>query len=206
MSLQSMMRDSVTLVKKDGTIFREGIKAQVGSGKIITFEADLPLEPGDHFLRTLPSNLVEDYEVIDPNFISGIGGIPSSFQAKVRRTQQAPAPSQQVVQSITTHFHGANSRLTIGTDNSTNTVTEIEPLAVASFLEQLKPNLAALPEPQRSQIAGPLQVLEAEIVSGAPDQSKLRQGLSSAKAIAEGAAGNLVAAGIGGMIARILGG
>lgn len=62
MPIQSMMRDKVTLVKKDGTLIKEGIKAQVASGRIITFDADLPLEPGDHFLRTLPSGLVEDYE------------------------------------------------------------------------------------------------------------------------------------------------
>lgn len=206
MPFSDMMLDSVTLVKKDGTVFREGIKAQVASGKIITFEKDLPLEPGDHFLRTIPSGLVEDFEVIDPNFISGMGGIPASFQAKVRRTQQPAASPQQVVHNITANFHGPNSRITIGTDNSTNTADEIQPLAVASFLEQLKPNLSGLPEAQREQIASQVQILEFEIASSAPDQSKLRNALMTVKAIAEGAAGNLVAAGIGGMIAKMIAG
>jgi hypothetical protein len=61
MVFRDMMRDKVTLVKADGTVARQNIKAQVSAGEIITFDADLPLEPGDHFLRSLPSGLVEDY-------------------------------------------------------------------------------------------------------------------------------------------------
>lgn len=137
--------------------------------------------------------------------MSGVGPIPSSFQAKVRRTQQAPAPPQQIVQNITAHFHGPASRLTIGTDNSNNVVSEIRPLDVAGLLDQLRPHVADLPEPQRSQIVEPIKALEAEIGSERPDQSKLRALLASAKSIAEGAAGSLVAAGIAGMIGRIIG-
>lgn len=204
MPLRDLMRDKVTLVKKDGTVVREGMQAQVSSGKIITFDADLPLEPGDHFLRTLPSGLVEDYEVDDPNFIAGIHDIPSSFQARVHRTREAVAPQQQVVQRITAHFHGSNSRLTVGIDNSVNIVNDIQPHVVASLLEQLKAHVGSLPEPQRTQIIGPICILEDEIKSGVPDQSRLRSALESAKSIAEGAAGSLVSAGIVGMISQIL--
>lgn len=49
MPFGDLMRDTVTMVKQDGSVFREGIRAQVSSGKIITFDADLPLEVGDHF-------------------------------------------------------------------------------------------------------------------------------------------------------------
>jgi len=93
--------------------------------KIITFDADLPLEPGDHFLRSLPSGLVEDYVVEDPNFMTGIRGIPSSFQSKVHRSRQAAASPQQVIQHITNHFNGDNSRVTFGTDNSVNVVNQL---------------------------------------------------------------------------------
>jgi hypothetical protein len=129
MVFRDMMRDKVTLVKADGTIVRQNIMAQVSAGQIITFDADLPLEPGDHFLRSLPSGLVEDYLVDDPNFMTGIHGIPSSFQSKVHRSREAAAPPQQVIQRITNHFHGDNSRVTFGTDKSINVVNRLQPVA-----------------------------------------------------------------------------
>ena len=48
MVFRDMLRDKVTLVKANGTVARENIQAQVSAGQIIMFEADLPLEPGDH--------------------------------------------------------------------------------------------------------------------------------------------------------------
>jgi len=204
MTFRDMMRDKVTLVKANGKVARENIQAQVSAGQIITFDADLPLEPGDHFLRSLPSGLVEDYVVDDPNFMTGIHGIPSSFQSKVHRSRQAAAPSQQVIQQITNHFHGDNSRVTFGTDNSVNVVNQLQPLAVANLIEQIKPHVSALPEPQRTQIAARLQLLDDEIKCGSPEPSKLRAALSSILTIVEGAAGNLIAAGIQAMIMKML--
>lgn len=86
-----------------------------------------------------------------------------------------------------------------GVDNN-----EIQPLAVAGLVEQIKPHIPALPELQRDQIAEALEILQAEISSGAADQSKLRAALSDMKAITEGAAVNLVAVGIGGMVSQLL--
>ena len=169
-----LMRDEVTLVKANGTVARENIRAQVSAGQIITFDADLPLEPGDHFLRSLPSGLVEDYVVDDPNFMTGIHGIPPSYQSKVHRSREPAAAPQQVVQRITNHFHGDNSRVTYGTDNSVNMVKRLQPLAVADLVEQIRPHVGSLPEPQRSEIAVPLKLLEDEIKSGSPEPSKLR--------------------------------
>jgi hypothetical protein len=184
---------------------RKNIRAQVSAGQIITFDADLPLEPGDHFLRSLPSGLVEDYVVDDPNFIRGIHNIPSSFQSKVHRSQEAAAPSQQVIQRITNHFHGDNSRVTFGTDNSINVVNQLQPVAVANLVEQIKPHVNSLPEPQRTKIVAPLKLLEDEIRSSSPEPSKMQGALRSILTIVEGATGNLIATGIGSMITRLLG-
>lgn len=205
MVFRDMMRDKVTLVKANGTVARQNIQAQVSAGQIITFDADLPLEPGDHFLRSLPSGLVEDYVVDDPNFMTGIHGIPSSFQSKVHRSREAAAPPQQVIQRITNHFHGDNSRVTFGTDNSINVVNQLQPLAVANLVEQIKPHVDSLPEPQRTEIAAPLKLLEDEIKSGSPEPSKVQGALRSILTIIEGAAGNLIAAGIQAMITKMLG-
>lgn len=205
MVFRDMLRDKVTLVKANGTVARENIQAQVSAGQIIMFEADLPLEPGDHFLRTLPSGLVEDYVVDDPNFMTGIHGIPSHFQSKVRRSQEAADLPQQVIQRITNHFHGDNSRVTFGTDYSVNVVNQLQPLAIADLVEQIKPHVGSLPEPVRTEIAAPLKLLEDEIRGGSPEPSKLQETLRSLLAIVEGAAGNLVAAGIQAMITKMLG-
>lgn len=205
MVFRDLMRDKVTLVKADGTVVRENIQAQVSAGMIITFDADLPLEPGDHFLRSLPSGLVEDYVVDDPNFMTGIRRIPSSFQSKVHRSREATAPPQQVIQRITNHFHGDNSRVTVGTDNSINVVNQLQPVAVANLVEQIKPHVNSLPEPQRTEITAPLKLLEDEIRTGSPEPSKMQGALRSILTIIEGAAGNLIAEGMQAMIRRILG-
>ncbi|KQQ61606.1 hypothetical protein ASF69_01565 [Rhizobium sp. Leaf311] len=206
MSLVSMLNDLVTLVKKDGTVQKEGIKAQVSTGLIITSDANLPIEPGDHFIRIQPSGLAEDYIVIDPGFMSGGRGlIPPHFQSKVRRSDAPVAPPSTIINNI--HNHGPNSRVNINSvDNSTNTSISIQPLEVASLIEKIKPHLSSLPEDTRTKMAVPIELLETEIRSGKPSSSVLTEGLKSMKVISEGAAGNLVAAGIGAMIGPMLGG
>lgn len=207
MPFKDLMTDNVTLVKSDGTVFRDGVKAQVSGNKVITFDGDLPLQPNDHFVRLLPSGLAEDYIVIDPGYHAGLHGIPGHFQAKVRRSDAPTASPQTVIHNITNHFHGPNSRVNINsTDKSTNTSTSLSTLKVAKLLDEVKPYLASLPEPQRSEIAAPIELLETEVRSGSPDQTKVQSALVSAKTIAEGAAGNLVASGIGALIGNVLDG
>lgn len=206
MPFDDMLNDRVTLVKKDGSVVKDNIKCVVTSGKIQIHDAMLPIEVGDHLLRKLPNGLVEDYIVENPQLHSGLGSIKAFYIVDVRRTDAPAAQPATIIQRITAHITGANSRLTIGTDNSVNSNTEISGLQVASLLEQLKPSLAALPEAQRTKIAEPIKLLEGEIHSGKPDQSKLRSGLLTMKSIAEEAAGNLVATGVVAMIVHMLGG
>ena len=198
-------RDKVTLVKANGTVAGENIQAQVSAGKIITYNADLPIEPGDHFQRSLSSGLVEDYVVDDPNFMRGIPGCPPASSSRVHRSPGADAQPQQVIQGITNHFQGDNSRVTFGTDNSVNVVNQLQPLAVADLIERIKPHVGSLPEPQRTEIAAPLKLLEDEIGSGSPEPFKLQGLLRSILTIVEGAAGDVIAAGIQGWITKTLG-
>ena len=202
LSFDDMMNDTVTLVKKDGTVVKEGIKAQVSRGLIIIFDASLPIEPGDHFIRIQPSGLAEDYVVIDPGFMSGgTGLIPPHFQSKVRRSDAPVAPPSTIINNL----HGPNSRVSINsTDNSTNTSITVGTLEVASLIEKIKPHLSSLPEDTKTQMQVPIELLETEIRSGKPNSSVLVEGLKSIKVIAEGAAGNLVAAGIGAMVGPML--
>jgi hypothetical protein len=207
MPFAGLMNDSITLVKADGTVFRENIKAQVSPGKIITFESDLPLQPNDHFLRVLPSGLAEDYVVIDPGFHASALGLPASFQSRVRLSDAPAAGAHAVIQHITNNFHGANSRVNMNsTDSSTNVNFNVSTLKLAKLLEEVKPYIGNLPEPQRSELVAPIELLEAEIRTGSPDQSKVHSALNSVKTIVEGATGNLIASGIGALVGNMLAG
>ncbi|TAV04553.1 hypothetical protein [Rhizobium ruizarguesonis] len=207
MAVGNLARDKVTLVKADGTVIREGMKAQVSPGQIITFETDVQLEPGDHFIRVLPNKLAEDYVVIDPGYHAGLSVIPASYQAQVRRSDAPAAPAQTVINNITNNVHGPNSRVNINsTDNSTNSAVNVSTLRLAQLLEEVKPHIGNLPEPQRSEIVAPIDLLEGEVRSGKLNQSKVRTALTSIKTIVEGAAGNLVASGIGALVGNMLAG
>ena len=122
MTIAGMAKDNVSLVKKDGSVFRKDIPATVTSGMVITFVADLPIEVGDHFFRQLPSGLVEDFIVTDPGFMRGVGGaIGPHFQAKVRRGDEPTAAPQTIINHIT----GNNARVNVNSvDNSSNSVVE----------------------------------------------------------------------------------
>ncbi|SDH20955.1 hypothetical protein SAMN04487974_13115 [Pelagibacterium luteolum] len=174
-------KDRVTLVKKDGTLFREAIPSIVNSKQITIPAADLPIEVGDHLLRSLPSGLVEDFEVIDPGFVQGISGaIPAHFQTKVRRTDAPQASPQTIINNITNHVSGANARVNINsTDNSTNTGTTLNVMKVAEFVDQLKGSMGSFTDEQRDRMAEPLALLESEIRSGIPNHGRMRDHLVS---------------------------
>jgi hypothetical protein len=126
------------------------------------------------------------------------------FIVDVRRSDAPVAPPQTIIERLTANIYGNNPRLTVGTDNSVNSVSELQPLAVASLVEQIKPYLSSLPEPQRTEIAVPVKLLEDEIRRGSPEPSKLQGALRSMQTIAEGATGNLIAGGIVAMISKLM--
>jgi len=197
--LDDMLEDRVALIKTDGTVTREEIPSLVMRGKIQIHDFTLPIEVGDHLLRKLPNGLVEDYIVEDPVLNSGLG--VKYFTVHVSRSKSEPAPRQATIQKITNHFHGANSRSNMNTtDNSTNISGEVGIGSLRSFLEQVKLTIGSLPKEQQAAIAIPIALLEDEIKNGTPTPSKVAAALQSLKSIAEGATGNLVAAGIVGLI------
>ncbi|WP_170789696.1 hypothetical protein [Ruegeria lacuscaerulensis] len=116
-SMKELMTDDLTLVKSDGEVTKTSIKGRVTNGTLVTFDDSLPIEPGDLFLRRLPSGLEEQFVVDDPGYQAAAMGIDAHFQAKVHR-KDAPAQS---LNSIVNNFHGPNSRVNIdSTDNSVN--------------------------------------------------------------------------------------
>lgn len=200
-----LMNDRVTLVKRDGTVSKENITSLVAAGSIQINDQSLLMEPNDHLLRTLPNGLVEDYIIVDPQFHAGFGGIESFWTVKVRRSNAPAAQTGVTIQRITNNFHGANSRVNIAsTDLSTNTATSFDPAKLQALIEQVRPAIGALPQPQRDAIQAPLALLEDEVRSGAPTDSKVALALQSIKSVAEEVTGNLIAAGIVGLVAPLL--
>jgi hypothetical protein len=203
MPFQSMAKDKVTLVKKDGTLMKEDMPAVVSAGQITTFVTEFPIEVDDHLLRQLPNGLVEDYIVSDPQYYGGLSGIPANYQIKVRRSSARAAPPQTII----ANFHGANSRMNVNsTDSSVNIASGISGPQLTEFISQVRSNMSGLSGDHQSAIMKSLADLEEEAGSASPSPSKIHGALQAIKSVTEGAAGNLIAAGIGALIGKLLGG
>ena len=195
--LKDVLNDRVTLIKADGTVERENIPSLVSAGKIMIQDTTVPLEVGDHLLRKLENGLVEDFVVDDPVFQQGVGGIKSFYNARVSRSGSPTTKYEAAISQITNNFHGANSRVNIGsTDNSTNISTIISSEKIHEFIGQVRPVMSALPEQYIEEIREPFALLEAEAEKPELSQMKVRGALQAIKTVAEGATGNLVASGI----------
>jgi hypothetical protein len=152
---EQLLRDKVTLTKKDGTIFRKDVAASVQSNMISIFDPDLPIEVGDHFLRQLPSGLVEDFVVDDPGFRSGLESIPPHFQTKVHRSDRPIGQPQTII----TNIAGDNARVNVNsTDNSTNTVTTN---SATLFTEMLKAVAQIATKSERETVAATISAMSA---------------------------------------------
>lgn len=139
--LRGKLNDLVTLVKADGTVVKENIKAMVQPKTIFMDDETLPIEPGDHLLHKLPSGLVADYLVVDPGFFpENFTRMPAHFQTKVQRSSSGNQPASTTIHNITnnytSHVTGDNARVNINSvDNSSNYASAGE---VSPIFEQLK--------------------------------------------------------------------
>ena len=192
--LRDFNKDRITLVKADGQVAKEDIPALVTGDMIFTADQSLPLEVGDHLLRELPNGLVEDYEVTNPKFYNV--GSKAHFQIEVRK-DGAPKEQTSVIQGITNHFSGANSRVNINsTDNSINISADFSQAQLKDLVDQIRPVIAQLPEDGREIIDAQLVVIDEEAQNPVPSKMRILGALQAIKTVAEGASGNLVAAGI----------
>lgn len=194
----NLMRDKITLVREDGEVVREGIPASVQRGKIITKATDLHFQNGDHLLRTLPNNMVEEYQVLDTHFANH--PTLGHWSLEVRRTDQPPAAPNTII----AHIQGNNSRVLINsTDYSTNSIGALDNAQLQQLVLQVRANIGNLPQDIQATVASALSVIEEERNKPTPDASRLHHALNSMKTACEGAAGNLVATGIVGLITQL---
>jgi hypothetical protein len=197
-------KDKVTLVKADGTVAREQVPALVAGDKIFTADKTLPVELGDYLLRKLPNGLVEKYEVTNPKYFDVGLGLDAHFQIHVTRAG-SPQAQAAVVQGITNNFNGPNSRVNINSnDNSINVSADFTSKQLHDFVAQVRPVLSQLPEDSQQIVAAQLIAIEEEANKPTPTKMRVLTALQSIKSVAEGASGNLVAAGIIGLIGALL--
>jgi hypothetical protein len=139
MPLAGLLSDRITLVKKDGAVFKRDVPASVQTKMIIINDASLPIETGDHILRTLPSGLDEDFVVTDATFHNAGSLGLTHWQIKYRRSNAPLAPTQTIINNISGH----NARVNISsTDNSVNQTVENSEKVFSELAEALRRNIA----------------------------------------------------------------
>jgi len=206
--VKDLIDSLVTLVKPDGKVI-ENIPAHVQSKLIIITDETIPIEIGDHLLRKLNNGLSDDFIVENyAHYDHKIMGMDSHAQIKVRRSG-SPSNQATIIHNVTNNNitntqHGDHSKINVqSTDNSQNKITTISSTQLKKFVDEVTPVLGQLPDGQRRIIEVELTTLEQESAKAEPSQMKIRGALQAIKSAAEGAAGNLVAAGIISLITSI---
>ena len=202
--LPDFNKDKVTLAKADGTVVKDQVPAFVTEDMIFTGDKDLPVQIGDYLLRELPNGLVEKYEVKNPKYYDARYNLDAHFQIDVVRVG-TPQAQAAVGQSITNHFTGPNSRVNINsTDNSLNVSADFQSEQLHDFIEQVRSVLSQVPEDCQEIVESQLVTIEEEVNKPNPAKMPVLSALQSIKSVAEGASGNLVAAGIISLIRALL--
>lgn len=182
MSLQSMMKDTIDLLKQDGTK-TTGIKGSVQQNKVITFDSSVLIEPRDLLIRRASNGAEETYEVIDPVFHEGHGGIPASYQIDVRKLGVPEA--KQHVQSITFNVTGGGARVNSNsTDNSTNTINTGS--QTFSDLQTIRRELASanLSQEQATEASEVLDAVEQQLSTPKPNRTVVKALLDALPSVA----------------------
>jgi len=141
MSLSSLSKDIITIVKPSGEVF-DDIRANVQPSVIFIHDEILPLEENDKIYRKLPSGLFETYIVIDRGYFSEFGGISGHYQAKVRKEGSINKEKYNSIINVY-NANGPNSRININsTDNSKNYSNDTDllfedlKLAIAGIIDE----------------------------------------------------------------------
>ncbi|MFQ6405179.1 hypothetical protein ACIDE9_10460 [Methylophilus sp. 'Pure River'] len=98
MSLDSLMKDTVSILKLDKSIV-DGVKASVQKNKIFINRSDILIEPGDLIQRKKSNGGEETYKVIDPGFYESHHGIKAHYQIDVQKL--GLPESKSAIQNIT---------------------------------------------------------------------------------------------------------
>lgn len=124
MSFRELLKDRVNLIKQDGRRF-EDIRASVQSDKIFTDDPDIPIEEGDVFERTLPTGIVERYDILDAGYYTGVGGIKAHYQSCVRKQTKIDTghKGKQVIYNLI----GPNARVNVHSVDASTNLVDVKP-------------------------------------------------------------------------------
>ncbi len=132
---------------------------------------------------------------------AGVAGIDMDFTAEERK--EATVVTQQVFNIQNAGVVGNICDQANVTNNQSAIMLDVG--AVIAMVRQARTHFGSLPVEQRNAIDPVLSHIEAEAAKKQPNRGLLRELLTSARSICEGAIGNLTASGIAGMISSILG-
>jgi hypothetical protein len=183
MSLMSLQRDTLDVLKKDGTETK-GVMATVSSDSITIVgpPQGLLIEPDDLVRRRMSNGGEETFRVIDPGWHEAFHSIPPSYQMKVQKLGVSEAKA--AVQSITYNISGNNARVNNNsTDHSVNTVVISN--SVANHISQLRSEIdkAAISEGAKAEARDVVDAVELQISTGKPKKAVLTALLSSLPAV-----------------------
>ncbi|MEO7493894.1 MAG: hypothetical protein ABIV04_03005 [Massilia sp.] len=179
MPFDKLMRDTITVVKRNGGARFDGIKAAVQSDEISILQSEPFIEPNDLILRSMSNGGEETFVVLDPGFHEGLGPIPAGYRARVRKMGIPEA--QSAVQSITYNVSGNNARINNhSVDNSTNLVQDNSD-EVARLLAELRTamNTAVLQPADRGEALEIIDGVESHFSSEKPKRSVVRAMLNA---------------------------
>lgn len=183
MTFGSMMTDTIEVLRKNGEV-RSGIKASVQSGGIyiVGVPEGLLIEPDDLVRRGMSNGAEETFQVVDPGFHENFGGIPASYQMKVRKLGLPEA--ERAIQHLTVHMTGHGARFNNqSADHSTNAVTVNA--SVVNHLQSLRTEIqrAILSTDERGAALEVVDAIEDQVASGKPKKSIVAALLASLPAI-----------------------
>ena len=179
MPFNRLMRDTITIVKRNSGVRFEGIKAAVQSEEISILQSEPFIEPNDLILRSMSNGGEETFVVLDPGFHEGLGPIPAGYRARVRKMGLPEA--QSAVQSITYNVTGSNARINNhSVDNSTNLVQD-NSAEVARLLSELRSamNAASLSLADRNEALEIIDGVESQFTGEKPKRSVIRAMLNA---------------------------
>ena len=183
MAFSSMMTDMIEVLKKNGEV-RSGIKASVQSRGIyiVGVPDGLLIEPDDLVRRRMSNGAEETFQVVDPGFHEKFGGIPASYQMKVRKLGLPEA--ERAAQNLTVNMTGHGARFNYqSTDHSTNVLTVNA--SVVNHLQRLRTEIqrAALNSCEKDAALEVVDAIEEQVASGKPKKSVVTALLASLPAV-----------------------
>jgi hypothetical protein len=164
----SLMKDTVSILKSSGETV-ENIKASVQRKKTFIQRSDILIETGDLIQRSMSNGAIETYEVIEPGFHEGMGGIPAGYQI-IHKNLGIPE-AEKSIQSITYNLNGANNRVNNNSvDNSTNIVNNNSDLleSVSALREEIQ--RLKLPSQETQDVLEVVDAIDSQCQSENPSK------------------------------------